>query len=222
MNEFVLDDLLAMPEPAASAQSVAVAGNEFLLDDLLASGVGEGPTAPIDVRPIVRRGTPTREFEDRRPQPPGEETQPMTQYPPLVWENRPVPPSFTYGKINFRPSQPAGPLRSMDPRNVIKPGDSPEVVRAKALRSGRTTIGPVDPEWDSFGTKAWAHGANLGRGFVSGTGQIVEGGGNWLAELDDFLRIVMGLETDEALQHALARHWNENVARLRALTMYDE
>jgi len=32
MNEFVLDDLLAMPEPAASAQSVAVAGNEFLLD----------------------------------------------------------------------------------------------------------------------------------------------------------------------------------------------
>ena len=41
-------------------------------------------------------------------------------------------------------------------------------------------------------------------------------------ELDDFLRIVMGLETDEALQHALARHWNENVARLRALTMYDE
>lgn len=40
-------------------------------------------------------------------------------------------------------------------------------------------------------------------------------------ELGDFLRIVMGLEADEALQNILVRHWDENVARLRSLSHHD-
>jgi len=72
-----------------------------------------------------------------------------------------------------------------DPRNEIKAGDDPKTIRAKALRSGRTTVG-VAPE-ESLGDKAWEHVGNVGRGVYTGVGSLVGFAGNALSELDDFL-----------------------------------
>lgn len=151
--------------------------------------------ADLEEEPVAAKPSPVAgkiSFEDLEPA----ETLPPVESKPgpgkQFWENRPPQdrgfPS-RLPRISLDPPEYTGPPRTIDPRNVIKPGDSPEAIRAKALRSGLHTIGPAPEE--SLGDKAWAHGANVGRGIVSGTGQVVGGVGNWLAELDDFLRIVI-------------------------------